>query len=1077
MKTWLHFFLLLVTLWVSIIIIIPLVHSKCIPDQQQSLLHFKSSLLFNSSLSSKLITWNSTTDCCSWVGVTCSTNGHVLGIDLNTESISGGIDNSSSLFHLQNLQSLNLADNELGNGSQSIPSAVGQLMNLRYINLSQNAYSGKIPIEISCLTKLVVLDISANYFWSEEFQEPEFNPEIPNLHMLVENLTELRELYLDDVQISAEGSEWCQAISSSLPNLRVLSLSSCNLSGPFHESLANLRSLSVIQLGSNNISAPVPAFFANFSNLTSLMLYDCNLQGTFPKEIFQLPSLREISLSGSENLDGSLPEFPKNGSLQYLDLSGTNFSGALPNSIGNLKMLSTIEIRDCNFTGSIPKSMTNLTQLVSLSMYGNNFEGSIPSFSGAKNLEYIDLAYNGLTGNINCINWGNLTNLFFLNLAGNMLDGNIPSCLFSLPSLDSLYLSVNNFSGHFPEISNLSSHFVKGLYLGRNNLEGPIPMSIFNLRSLTDLYLSSNNFSGSFPLDGLQHLRNLSSLDLSQNSLLLSHDATNFSYSYFPQFEYLSLASLNLRTFPHFLRNQSELLQLDLSDNQIQGKIPNWIWRSNNLYYLNLSCNSLETLEGHTINLTSMELLDLHSNKLHGEIPISSSPNMYYLDYSRNNFSSTIPTTIGDMLLQTRFFYVASNNLQGIIPGSICNSLYLEVLDLSNNSLSGMVPHCLTTMSTLSVLNLRRNNLGSIDMLSHNCSLHTLDISENLIQSQFLKSLVNCPQLEVLNLGKNQITGPFPCFLKNISTLRVLILRSNKFYGGIGCPKINGTWPMLQIIDLAHNNFSGNIPGIALTTWQAMMANEDDASSKLNHLQFHLQFLDHYNYYDAIYQDTVTITIKGFEIELIKILTVFTSIDFSCNKFNGSIPYEIGELKSLHILNLSNNAFTGAIPPSLSNMSQLESLDLSQNTLSGQIPLQLTKLTFLSFLNLSHNQLVGRIPSSNQFPTFPKSSFEGNKNLFGPPLTEENRTRLSPSATKGSHPSSGDEIDWNIIIVEIGFTCGFGIAIGSLLFCKRWRKWYYRAMYNILVKIFPQLEHRFGHHRRHAFIGERYWRR
>ncbi|XP_062007357.1 receptor-like protein 6 [Rosa rugosa] len=666
MKSWLHFFLLLVTLWISIIIIIPLVHSKCIPDQQQSLLDFKSSLLFNSSLSSKLITWNSSNDCCSWVGVTCSTNGRVLGLDLSSESISGGIDNSSSLFHLQNLQSLNLAYNKLGNCS-SIPSAVGQLMNLRYINLSYNAYSRQIPIEISRLTRLAVLDISLNYFCKLYLYL-----EISNLHMLVENLTELRELYLDDVKISAEGSEWCQAISSSLPNLRVLSLSYCNLSGPFHESLANLRSLSVIQLGSNNISAPVPAFFANFSNLTSLILYGCNLQGTFPKEIFQLPSLREIRLYGNDELDGSLPEFPKNGSLQYLDLRVTNFSGVLPNSIGNL------------------------TQLVSLSIYGNNFEGSIPSFSGAKNLEEIDLYSNGLTGNINCIHWKNLTNLSYLSLAGNMLDGNIPSCLFSLPLLKSLHLSNNQFFGHFPEISNLSSYSVKSLYLSGNNLEGPIPMSIFNFRGLTDLDLSSNNFSGSFPLDGLQHLRNLSYLDLSSNnfsgsfpldglqhlrnlsyldlshnSLLLSHDATNFSYSYFPQFQNLWLASLNLRTFPDFLRNQSELSYLDLSDNQIQGKIPNWIWRSNNLHYLNLSCNSLETLEGHTINLTSMKFLDLHSNKLHGEIPISSSPNMYYLDYSRNNFSSTIPTTIGDMLLHTRFFYVSSNNLQGIIPGSI----------------------------------------------------------------------------------------------------------------------------------------------------------------------------------------------------------------------------------------------------------------------------------------------------------------------------------------------------------------------------------------------------------------------
>nr|XP_011465928.1 PREDICTED: receptor-like protein 12 isoform X2 [Fragaria vesca subsp. vesca] len=1062
----LHFFLFFVSLCVSIIIN-PVVHSKCIPDQQQSLLHFKSDLLFNASLSSKLITWNSSTDCCSWVGVTCSTNDSVLGLDISSESISGGIDNSSSLFHLQNLQSLNLADNYLGNDSQSIPSAFGKLMNLRYLNLSLNYYSGKIPIEISRLTRLVVLDISKR----DSFPEAEGVPlEIPTLHMLVENLTELRELHLDSVQISAGGSEWCQAISSSLPNLRVLSLSSCNLSGPFHDSLAKLQSLSVIQLDSNNISAPVPTFFANFSNLTSLDLADCNLQGTFPKEIFQLPSLRKISVSRNENLDGSLPEFSKNGSLQDLYLWGTNFSGALPNSIGNLKMLSTIGIEGCNFTGSIPKSMANLTQLVYLEMSGNKFEGSIPSFSGAKNLERIDLFSNGLTGNINCIPWKNFSNLSYLDLGGNMLNGNIPSALFSLPLLETLYLDDNQFSGHFPEISNISSYFLKRLYLSINNLEGPIPMSIFDFQGLELLSLSSNNFSGSFLLDSLQHLRNLSYLDLSHNSLSLSHDATNYSHSYFPQFESLGLASLKLRTFPHFLRNQSQLVYLDLSDNQIQGNIPNWIWRFDYLSDLNLSCNSLETLEGPTINLTSLEFLDLHSNQLHGKIPISLSPNMYYLDYSRNNFSTNIPTAIEDLLPNTRFFFIASNNLQGIIPGSICNSHNLEVLDMSNNSLSGTVPHCLTTMSTLLVLKLRRNNLRNVAKLSLNCSLQTLDISDNQIQGQLPKSLINCPQLQVLNVGKNQITGPFPCFLKIISTLHVIVLRSNKFYGGVGCPKTNGTWPMLQIIDLAHNNFSGNVPGRVLTTWQAMMANEDDAPSKLNYLQYH----DKNGTSSDYYQDTVTVTNKGQEMELEKILTIFTSIDFSNNKFTGSIPDEIGELKSLHVLDFSNNAFTGEIPSSLSNLSQLESLDLSHNTLSGQIPVQLTKLTFLSFLNLSNNQLEGRIPSSNQFPTFQKSSFEGNKGLFGPPLTEENKTRLSPPEPEKSHPNSRDEIDWNVISVEIGFACGLGIAIGSLLFCKRWRIWYYGTMYRILVRVFPQVEQRFGRHRRHVYIGERY---
>jgi hypothetical protein len=157
-------------------------------------------------------------------------------------------------------------------------------------------------------------------------------------------------------------------------------------------------------------------------------------------------------------------------------------------------------------------------------------------------------------------------------------------------------------------------------------------------------------------------------------------------------------------------------------------------------------------------------------------------------------------------------------------------------------------------------------------------------------------------------------------------------------------------------------------------------------------------------------------------------------------------------------------------------MLQLESLDLSKNNLSGQIPPEFAGLNFLSYLNLSDNELVGRIPTSTQFSTFPKAAFVGNEGLWGPPLTEDNITTSSPPTLNGSSPNSGHEIDWNIISIEVGYTFGFGIAIGSLLFCKRWRKWYYRSMYKIVLKIFPQLEQRIGNQRRQVHVNQR-WRR
>jgi hypothetical protein len=40
---------------------------------------------------------------------------------------------------------------------------------------------------------------------------------------------------------------------------------------------------------------------------------------------------------------------------------------------------------------------------------------------------------------------------------------------------------------------------------------------------------------------------------------------------------------------------------------------------------------------------------------------------------------------------------------------------------------------------------------------------------------------------------------------------------------------------MLQIVDLASNNFTGQLPRESLSAWKAMM---DETPSKLNHLQF-----------------------------------------------------------------------------------------------------------------------------------------------------------------------------------------------------------------------------------------------
>ncbi|XP_068318047.1 receptor-like protein 7 [Pyrus communis] len=1031
----------------SISINVFLVYGQCPGDQQSLLLQLKNNLTFDTATSKKLVKWNKGSDHCSWEGVSCK-KGCVSSLDLSSEEITGGLDNSSSLFGLKSIEYLNLAYNFF-NYTQ-IPSEFKQLTGLSNLNLSNAGFAGQVPIEISHLTRLVTLDLSTFYFPGT----PSLNLEKLKLDVLLGNFSELVELYLDGVNISAQGTEWCQAISSSLPNLRVLSLSTCNLSGPIHNSLLKLKSLSVIRIDSNNLSTQVPEFFSKFHNLTSLRIMNSGLYGAFPKNIFKVPTLQTIDLSDNPQLKGSLPEFPKNGSLRSLVLHGANFSGQmLPNSIGNLKLLSKIDIGTCNFTGSIPRSMEDLTQLVYLDLSANKFNGSVPSFSMAKNLTLLDLSYNQLTGQINSSRWEKLTSLVNLDLRHNLLNGTIPPSVFSLPMLQKLQLSDNEFSGKLPEFGAIA--VLDTLDLSSNKLEGPIPKSILKFRQLKILSLSSNNFTGSFLLNDIQQLRNLSSLDLSFNSLSINYNDTNSSHSLFPNITTLKLVSGNLRRIPGFLRNQSKLATLDLSQNQIHGEIPNWIWRLSNLFQLNLSCNSLVTLQGPFLNLTSnLFVLDLHSNQLQGQIPFFP-PSASYLDYSRNNFSSSIPADIGVFLNYTIFFSLSSNKFQGSIPESICKAPYLQVLDMSNNSLGGPIPQCLTEISrTLAVLNLRRNRLGGSvpNGFPQHCSLKTLDLSGNQIAGLFPKSLANCTMLEVLNMGNNQIMGIFPRLLKNISSLRVLVLRSNHFHGQIGCNTTSGNWPNLQIVDIARNNFSGAIHGRCLMTWSAMMADEDDAMVKINHLQFQvMQFSQVY------YQDTITVTTKGLEMELVKILTVFTSIDISCNNFNGSIPEEVGDLKSLYGLNLSGNAFTGSIPSSLGNLQQLESLDLSDNKLSGTIPQGLVKLNFLSFLNLSNNQLEGRIPTGTQIQSFSPDSFIGNTGLCGAPLPKKcSDTNMSPDASPTGR-NEVSKVDWQSIYTGVGYGVGAGVVVILLIVWEEGRNWLEDSIDKILLAILPMM--------------------
>ncbi|CAL5356859.1 unnamed protein product [Camellia sinensis] len=234
---------------------------------------------------------------------------------------------------------------------------------------------------------------------------------------------------------------------------------------------------------------------------------------------------------------------------------------------------------------------------------------------------------------------------------------------------------------------------------------------------------------------------------------------------------------------------------------------------------------------------------------------------------------------------------------------------------------------------------------------------------------------------------------------------------------------------------MSHNDFTSTLPSKYFDSWDSMMmANEDKAQSK---------YIAIYDYY------SVTIMNKGYEMEYVKILTIFKLVDFSHNKFHGKIPISIGRLKALCVLNFSRNGFTGPIPLSLVNLTELESLDLSQNRLSSKIPQELTSLTFLEVFDVSQNNLTGIIPRGQQFETFSNTSYEGNLGLCGFPLSKNcGNVQIAESPTLPSSFSHNfkfkfDGFGWEAVLM--GYGCGvlLGLLIGSYII-QRKEEWLVR---------------------------------
>eukprot|EP00002_Diphylleia_rotans_P006849 TRINITY_DN1627_c0_g2_i2.p1 TRINITY_DN1627_c0_g2~~TRINITY_DN1627_c0_g2_i2.p1 ORF type:complete len:1019 (-),score=120.85 TRINITY_DN1627_c0_g2_i2:886-3942(-) len=486
------------------------------------------------------------------------------------------IGNLPNFTGMPNLNYLSVNDNKM---SGSIP-AFNNLLNLGILTMGNNHFTGSLPRFIN-LPALSILDMADNQIHGAL---PTFSD-----HPALSSLIIFNNMFNDSVSDIADLPNLLEMIAylnnlqgtvpdfRKLPNLSILTFSFNELNGTLPD-FSGLQSVSQMDFSNNYLEGTIP----NFTKLQSLSILDLStnlLIGTIPDFQF-LRAINAIVLMNNQ-LNGTVPKFTKQPGLAWIYLSNNILTGTV-HDFSSTPRLSRLNLDDNFLSGQVPGFSTSQS-LGELYLANNFFQGTIPSFANSPALSVIDLSGNSLNGSIPELR---LSNLASFDLHGNKLDGSISTDL-DLAKIEYLDLSFNHLRGEVP-ISIEKMTKLKFVYLSHNNLSGSMPSSFWNFVNLFEVNLGHNHFSGNIQ-DFLCPLRGASNYYYKFLNLEANEISGNLDWEIY---EIRRLVELNLKD--NRISSIEELhinrlwRSLDLSGNPINSAIPDTFILFTDMLYLGL---------------------------------------------------------------------------------------------------------------------------------------------------------------------------------------------------------------------------------------------------------------------------------------------------------------------------------------------------------------------------------------------------------------------------------------------------------------------------------------------------------